>query len=353
MRVIFFTKYTRNGASSRLRSYQYSSYLSSAGLECIYYPLHSDKYLQLLYSKKPRLFEAALSYLYRLKVIISLKKSDIIIIEKELFPYAPPFFECLLSRFGFKFIVDYDDAIHHNYDKNKNFVIRLLLGNKIIRVMKYAKYVVVGNEYLYEYAKNNAIFNLIKIPTVIDEKKYFYKNNKNNKVNIGWIGTPVTSKFLAVLLPLFQKINKEFNIDFTFVGARQEDFEYNFIKCVDWCEDSEVKDIQGFDIGIMPLGNSFFEKGKCGYKLIQYMACGIPVVASSVGENNIIIDHSENGYLADSNEGWSDFLIQLISNKTLRYNFGQKGLKKINQNYTILSQGPRLLETIKKVNATV
>ena len=152
--------------------------------------------------------------------------------------------------------------------------------------------------------------------------------------------------------PTTYKIGKPYQIAGVWYYP-QEDFEYDFIKCVDWCEDTEVKNIQDFDIGIMPLPNSSFEKGKCGYKLIQYMACGIPVVGSSVGENNIIIDHSENGYLADLNEDWSDFLIQLISNKTLRYNFGQKGLKKINQNYTILSQGPKLLETIKKVNETV
>ena len=124
MRIVYFTKYTRNGASSRLRSYQYHKYLSVFGFECLYYPLHSDKYLKLLYSKKFRGLQAIFSYLFRLKALISIKKNDIIVIEKELFPYIPPLFEYFLQKFGFKFIVDYDDAIHHNYDKNKNSLIR-------------------------------------------------------------------------------------------------------------------------------------------------------------------------------------------------------------------------------------
>jgi glycosyltransferase involved in cell wall biosynthesis len=351
MRIIFFTRYTRNGASSRLRSYQYLSYLNSLGCECIYFPLHSDTYLRLLYSKKFRGFQAILSYSLRLKTLLSVKKDDIIFIEKELFPYIPSFFEYLLWKCGFKFIVDYDDAIHHNYDKNQSIFIRLLLGNKISKIMRNANYVIVGNKYLYDYAKNNGVSNLIKIPTVVDGNKYFKKSSNNNIVNIGWIGTPATSYFIKPLLPLFESLHKEFNINFTFVGARQEDFNYNFIKCVDWHENSEVEAIQSFDIGIMPLGDSYFEKGKCGYKLIQYMACGIPVVASSIGENIFIVDHAKNGYLASSIRDWNNYLNRLILDKTLRDKLGEEGLLKINALYTISSQGPKLLETLKKVNA--
>lgn len=350
MRIVYFTKYTRNGASSRLRSYQYYKYLSAVGFECIYHPLHSDRYLKLLYSKKFRGLQAIFSYFLRLRALTSIKKSDIIFIEKELFPYMPPLFEYFLLKFGFKFIVDYDDAIHHNYDKNKNILIKFFLGNKISKVMRYATLVIVGNKYLYDYATKNNVTNITVIPTVIDENKYFIDKKLDTKINIGWIGTPVTSKFLKVLIPLFQELKQDFDVKFTFIGALQEDFQYEFIKCVNWQEDSEVELIQSFDIGIMPLGESFFDKGKCGYKLIQYMACGIPVIASPIGENKFIVDHFKNGYLATTLDDWRNYLIRLISDRNLRNNFGYEGHIKINDDYTIASQGPKLIEALTRIH---
>ena len=198
--------------------------------------------------------------------------------------------------------------------------------------------------------QKNDVKNITVLPTVVDENKYFIGKKIDTKINIGWIGTPVTSKFLKVLIPLFKELKQEFDINFTFIGALQEDFKYEFIKCVNWHEDLEVELIQSFDIGIMPLGESFFEKGKCGYKLIQYMACGLPVVASPIGENKFIVDHTKNGYLASTIDDWKNYLTKLISDKDLRNNLGQEGYKKINDNYTIASQTPKLIKVLTSIH---
>jgi glycosyltransferase involved in cell wall biosynthesis len=353
MRVVYFTKYTRNGASSRLRSYQYFKSLANYGFDCKYLPLHSDKYLDLLYRKKFRLLEAGLSYFIRLLNIFTLNRKDIIVIEKELFPYVPAVFEFFLRRLGFHFIVDFDDAIHHNYDKHTNGFISLLLKNKIPNVMKYASHVIVGNSYLMDFANINNILHVTQIPTVIDETKYCRVNRFAEAITIGWIGTPYTSIYLNRLLPIFSNLYKKYGVKVLLIGASPKDFELEFIDCVSWSEDTEVADIQKIDIGIMPLKDGFFERGKCGYKLIQYMACGIPVIASPVGENCFIVDHGENGFLADSLDDWESLLEELVINPKLRKDFGMSGFKKIQQKYSISSQLLNLVKVLSNGRADI
>ena len=353
-RIIFFTKYTKKGASSRLRSYQFKNFLNSADFDCKYYPLFSDKYLSLLYgrnSKILKLFEAFFCYSCRLIDLFKIKRNDTIFIEKELFPYLPSFFEFFLSHLGFNFIVDFDDAIHHNYDKN-NSLVKFFLYKKIPRVMSYATHVIVGNNYLFEYAKKNQILNVTKIPTVIDEKKYYKNIITNKNITIGWIGTPATSFFLNDLLPVFNSLHASYDIKINLVGARKVDFDYEFIDCIDWNESTEVKAIQNFDIGVMPLSDyNSFEKGKCGYKLIQYMACGLPVVASPVGENNYIVENGVNGFLANTNKEWEVCLEKLISDNSLRENFGNQGFKKVQDIYTINKQCPQIIKVVNEIKS--
>lgn len=355
MRIIFFTKYTSKGASSRLRFYQFESILNASNFDCKYYPLFSDKYLEVLYKRSfiiYRLYEAIYCYFIRLINLFKIKNNDIIFIEKELFPYIPPLFEYLLAKLGFNFIVDFDDAIHHNYDKNNFFLIKILLQNKIPKVMNYANQVIVGNNYLYAYSKKNNIKNVTNIPTVIDNKKYYKKTTiDNSNIIIGWIGTPATSFFLDNILEVFEKLNSAYKIRINLVGARHNDFEHDFIDCIEWTEETEIASIQNFDIGVMPLRDfNSFEKGKCGYKLIQYMACGIPVIGSPIGENNIIIDEGINGFFANTNDEWEYFLEKLICDKNLRQSLGNEGYRKVQETYTTEIQGPNVIKIINEVN---
>ena len=217
--------------------------------------------------------------------------------------------------------------------------------------MSYASHVTVGNEYLYKYTAKHNINNVTKIPTVIDESKYYKMSKcKSNSITIGWIGTPATSFFLDSLLPVFKNLHAKHNMKVVLIGARGVDFNCQFIKCIEWNERTEVEMIQTFDIGIMPLGNDFFEKGKCGYKLIQYMSCGVPVVASPIGENNFIVDHDKNGFLANSNDDWEKYLEKLITKEDLRKDFGENGFQKVQEKYTIQIQGPKLVNLFKKIH---
>jgi glycosyltransferase involved in cell wall biosynthesis len=350
MKLIFFTKYTKNGASSRLRSYQYKKLLETNGYNCYFLPLHPNKYLDKLYNNRLKFPYALVSYVKRFIFLFSIKKTDLLIIEKELFPYFPPIFEYFLSVFNYRYIVDYDDAVFHNYDNSQYFLIRMFLKNKIPKVMKYASHVIVGSEYIKKFALNRGITNVTKIPTVIDKDKYFFEPKHSEGLIIGWIGTPYTSMFLNKIMPILETLFKKYQAKTVLVGAHKHDFLSEFVECLNWDELTEVSKIQKFDIGIMPLNDGKFEKGKCGYKLIQYMACGIPVVASGVGENHIIVDSGVNGFIANSNQEWFNFLEKLIKNKNLRYDFGQNGIKKVNNFYTLDSQINKIVRIINQVN---
>jgi hypothetical protein len=172
MKILYFTKYTRKGASSRLRSYQYFPYLEARGFKITVSPFFDDQYLENLYAHQSTIKQIIKAYIRRFLALRKVFKYDWIFIEKELFPYFPAWFETLFSLLKIKYIVDYDDAIFHNYDLNPNPIIRFLLKRKIDKVMKYSNMVIVGNEYLANKAREAKASKIQIIPTVIDLTRY-------------------------------------------------------------------------------------------------------------------------------------------------------------------------------------
>src|SRR4051794_7337773 len=336
MKILFFTKYTRKGASSRLRSFQYIPLYSKQGHTCIVQSLFDDNYLDRIYNKRSTHCIAIIAYLKRFVSLYKVFSCDVVIVEKELFPYLPPFVEWIFAQIKVKYFVDYDDAIFHNYDLSSNGIIRFFLKNKIDRVMHYAYYVIAGNEYLAERARRAGANRISIIPTVVDIKKYSLKEiNNRNPVVIGWIGTPFTSKYLASIKEVLTSISRNYAIKLKLIGLKEGIGLNEIEELCDWSETTEVDLIKSFDIGIMPLRDSEWERGKCGYKLIQYMSCGIPVVGSPVGVNQEIISEGFNGFKPSNVEEWKKALLQLILSPELRYKMGRMGRKLVEEKYSL------------------
>ena len=347
MKILYLTKYSRKGASSRLRSYQYFPFLEAEGISVIVKPLFDDAYLEKLYSGKKPVVEILKAYIKRFFVLFTVFGYNKIVIEKEIFPYLPSWTERILAFLGVKYIVDYDDAIFHNYDLNPNKWIRFFLKDKIDLVMRSAQTVIAGNEYLAERAKKAGAKNVIVIPTVIDIERYHQKNEFNQDTTvIGWIGSPSTFKYVKTLFPVFEKLAEQYPIEVQIVGAK-EAVPVSFpIRFIEWTENSEVSAIAAFDIGIMPLEDSPWEKGKCSYKLIQYMACGIPVVASPVGMNNEVVSVGQNGFLAKDAADWYNALKEISIGKDKCRTFGSSGRQMVENKYTVQSQFYTLLTVL-------
>lgn len=355
-KILLLARYGISGASTRVRSLQYFSYLRKHGYKVTYSPLLGESYLKQLYSGEPinvitiirRYFERAWLLL---KIICKLEKFDIIWIEYEIYAWMPPIAENLLRLLRVPFFVDYDDAVFHKYDKHKNWIVRYFLGNKIDRVMQNASMVIAGNDYIKHRAQKAEAKKIRLVPTVVDINRY--KKGKirksNNIFTIGWIGSPSTSKYIELLYDVLLALNNRVEYRFVVVGAGEIHLPGVPVEYRPWQLSTEVADIQSFDVGLMPLPNGFFEKGKCGYKLIQYLACEVPVIASPVGVNTKIVDHGINGFIAETADEWLTHLKYIALNPDAREEMGIMGRRKIVEYYSSQVMAPRLLSCIHDI----
>lgn len=336
MKILVFTRYGRLGASSRVRMLQFIPCLQQNGIQFCVSPLLSDAYVQGLYQGKGRLWwEVLKAYVKRLYALRMVFRYDALWIEKELFPGLPATVERLLNLFGVRYVADYDDAVFHNYDLLGNRISRLLLRDKIAVVMRCANRVCVGNAYLEAYARKAGSRDVQIIPSVVDTERYRPRMAAvaNCIPVVGWMGTPPTVKYLKTIAPALVEIQQRIPFLLRVVGA---EFQYPglHVECLSWSEENEVELIQGFDVGIMPLDDTPWEKGKCGYKLIQYMACGVPVIGSLVGVNAEIIDEGV-GSTAVNDEDWRLNLNKYLADPMWRQNAGIHGRIRVERIYCV------------------
>lgn len=353
VRVQLLSRYGRLGASSRVRSYQYLPYLRDLGIAVESQPLLDDRYIDRLYRGRPQNAAAILAgYARRLMHLATSSRFDLLWIEYELFPWLPAWFERLLSRLGVPYVVDYDDPIFHRYDSHRNPLVRGLLGRKIDRVMREATLVVVGSEYLGERARQAGARRVEHVPTVIDLSRYQVATAAaGGPYTIGWIGSPLTAHFLLLVREALAEVCKSLSARVSLVGAGGLSLDAVPIDARAWSEATEVADLQRFDVGIMPLSDGPWERGKCGYKLIQYMACGRPVVASPVGANSQIVEHGVNGLLANTSADWVAAL-RALRDPALRARMGAAGRAKVEQGYSVQVTAPRLAALLRSVART-
>ena len=349
-RILLLSRYTRLGASSRLRFFQYLPYLEKKGFSVTIRPFFEDNYLAGLYDGKMPLFSVLESYITRLGTILNAKWFDAIWMEAELFRWLPAWVEEALFPAGVPLVVDYDDAIFDWYTSQRFFGVSRLLGQKINRIMAMADLVIVGNDYLGNYAHSAGAKRIEKVPTVVDIDRYFVPDRDvSRSVTVGWIGTPVTAKFLAYISEALQTIVNKYGVSIVAVGAKPQQWNGLPVEVRPWQESTEVTDIQDFDIGLMPLPDEPYERGKCGYKLIQYMACGKSVVASPVGVNAEIVRDGENGFLAKTTDEWIEALSRLLEDPQLRLRMGQAGRSMVESEYSLQAQAPRLEGMLRSV----
>lgn len=335
--IVFFTKYTASGPSSRYRSFSYFEYLEN-DFQIFSYPLFDDSLSNNGGIKIS--FKVFILFFNRIfKIIKSIYRSNLIVIEYELFPYFPPFFEYLFKLFGVKFVLDFDDAIFHNYDNNKNFIIRFLLGQKIARIASLANGVVTGSSYLSDYfIKYNK--NVIQIPTSIKFRIYDSKFNRENlnEIVVGWLGSKTTSKNLFSLVSVIHKFSKHYsNVKFLFCGFDKFE-EYRFfglpVDFLEWSPTNEFKFLNMISIGIMPLDDNLFNKGKCGFKLIQYMAFGLPTLSTPT-TSNVDINKGNNNLFANSNDEWFNELSFFVNNLDKMKLVGELNKQIVMDNYSV------------------
>jgi len=346
MHILILSKYGQRAASSRQRFYQYVPFLEEHGIKCAICPFFDDAYLETKFERGRASFRHVLrAYLGRANAILEAKKYDLLIVHYEGFPYLPAFFERYLKWRNIAYVLDYDDATFHTYDKHPSKFVRRLLGNKIACVAKHSSMVLACNEYLAEYARRAAAPRVEILPTVVDVRRYstrlLYRPD-SSVFTIGWIGSPSTSVYVETIAPALSEVCAGGRGKVVLIGSKPLELSNVPLEIIPWSEESEVAHLQAFDVGIMPVSDSDWARGKCGFKLIQYMACGLPVVASPVGVNKEIVEDGANGFWATTLQDWVRALSTLRDNKELRDKMGCVGRRKVETGYSLQVAAPRL-----------
>ena len=353
MKILFLTKYTSLGASSRYCYYNYFPIFREQGVTCTISPFFDDEYVASINQNKPiGVFKIFGYYWCRIKVLLGLQKCefDLIVIEYELFPYFPSYFERIIKYLGIKYIVGYDDAIFHNYDLSQNLLVKLLLKNKIKSVIKNAKGVITGSPYLTNYVQrfNNTVW---EIPTSIDERKYVESTpiKSDNKFVIGWVGSNSTSKYILEIIPVLRKFSQNYPCEIRLIGFNKDLRKYLEgipIKFVDWEEKTEIEEISKISVGIMPLLNDQWSRGKCGFKLIQYMGCAKPTISTPL-EANVKINRNGSNLHADNKEEWYNALEEIYLNQERFQKVGRENKLIVSDCYSIQANYQKYLDLFR------
>ena len=333
MRILMLTRYVALGANSRYRLIQYAPLFERAGHQVEIRPMLGEDYLRELYSSGRKSKVLALGgYWNRVLQLRGLREFDLVICDQEFLPYFPPFVETSIAKRCRRLIVDYDDAAYIKYRRFPG------LSQRIPALMKAAESVVVGNRYLEDYARQYSS-KVCVIPTVVDTSRYPPKQEAPNPgaVKLVWIGTPVTAEFLRPLAPVLNALHERYpNLQLRLIGAGDRIRDaVSYAEITEWSEAKETSLLSECDIGLMPLPDDEFTRGKCGLKLIQYMAAGLPVVGSPVGANCDIISEGEDGFLAGQPHQWASALEQLITSEEMRRQFGGNGAAKVRRKYSL------------------
>jgi glycosyltransferase involved in cell wall biosynthesis len=354
MKVLALTRYGRLGASSRVRFYQYQAFLAAQSIDIDWMPLFSDAYVRGLQGGQRSVREVASAYASRAMKLVRNRGYDLLWIEKDALPWLPAWVEQALLGANVPCVLDYDDAVFHAYDGHRSLVVRRLLGGKHRALMRAAALVVAGNRYLADYALASGASKVEVVPTVVDLARYPEPGGSAGggaaRPVVGWIGQRATARFLQPLAPVFRKLAEEGVADFAAIGIDAAEAGLP-MRSVPWSEDTEVKRLRDFDIGIMPLADGPFERGKCGYKLIQYMACGLPVIASPVGVNQQIVVPGQNGFHAVTLAEWDTAVRALAGDAAMRRRMGMAGRQQVERHYSLQVAGPRLADLLRAASA--
>lgn len=280
----------------------------------------------------------------RIGLILRCPPCDVVLLHREALPLRWSFVEWALSRLhGKRIVYDFDDAIWLRPDGMGRLAFWLRTGGKFDRLVAMADHVVAGNAYLAARARrlNPAV---TVIPTVVDTAARFatVREHRPGPVTIAWTGSSSTTAYLADFAPVLRAVKAERDVRFLFISDRFRPIDLPDKEEVTWSEAAEVAALARADIGIMPLPDDPWTRGKCGFKIIQYIALGLVPVASAVGANKDIVAHGKDGFLCRTETEWKQALLAAIDDVALRRRIGAAARAKAVAQYSVASQAGRL-----------
>lgn len=349
IKVLALTPIPEEGAGCRFRVSQYVPYLRSAGFDVTISPFYTPEFFRLVY-QRGRYLRKAWSFsvlaLRRLRELFTLGEYDLVLLYREAIPLGPPLIEWLVARRGLPIVYDFDDAIFLPNVSEANRAFAFLKNpGRVARIIDLSRHVVVGNEYLAAYARQHNPAVTV-IPTAVDTDRFVPRTapvKPERPLVVGWIGSPTTFPYLEALAGVLREVARRHEFILKVSGAgRPVSFPGVTTEEVPWSLAAEVSLFNTCDIGVYPLTDDEWSKGKCGFKAIQCLACGVPVVAAAVGVNREIIEDGVNGFLAATPAEWVAKLERLLTDAPLRARLAAAGRRTIEERYSVQVTAPRL-----------
>jgi glycosyltransferase involved in cell wall biosynthesis len=353
--VLFVTPHPVEGPSTRFRIHQFLPALDRAGIDHSVRPFLSSRLAPVAYRRGDLAAKLAVTgwgTFQRLLDVVRARRHDLVYVLREAYPIGPPVFERLLEAASGRIAFDFDDAIYHRYLNDDNPLDRFRDWDRPAKVIARARRTVAGSEILAAYARAHAPSpdHVVVIPTVVDTTVFRPRPRPpDGTIVVGWIGTPRNTPYIQSIWPALARVARsDRRVRYVFVGAEPFDVGDVAVEFRPWTLAGEVADVQRFDIGIMPMPDDAQTRGKCGFKLIEYMACGLPAVASPVGANLQVLADGETGLLAEGEARWAEALLGLVSDASLRGRLGEAGRERAVRAFSLAAMAPRFVETIEQ-----
>ncbi len=326
--------------SQRYRIEQWTPFLAEDGISVDLFPFADERLHKLLHQPGPRMekaFFGALRFLHRFGNLARVRRYDAVFLHRAMALAGPALLERLLVLLGRPVVYDFDDAIFllHTTEANRHLG-WLKFPGKTAAICRLSTHVVVGNEYLADYARQ---FNsrVTVIPTSVDTEQYRFEHHRsaNGRVVIGWTGSSTSQTYLEMFAPVLRELALNERIEIRVHSDRKPELPGVRFLWRPWSADTEVEEIGKFDIGIMPMPDDEWAQGKCAMKALLYMSLGIPAVCSNVGANREVITHGENGFLASTKSDWLANINALIEHPNLREKLGLAGRQRVDEGYSM------------------
>lgn len=347
IKVLGLALYGPLAASARCRLGQYVPGLAGLGISLQINHLLGDDYLRYRFNGgTPPVRSMLQAGLVRVAELRRKTKYDVTILHCELFPLMPGLVERSLIRQPY--IYDFDDAFYLKYRSGRLGIARPLLGGKFDTVMAGGAAVTAGNRVLYQYARRHNA-NTHYLPTVVDTDRYVpARARRTGTFTVGWIGSPSTARYLSELVHPLSAVGREGPVRLVVIGGKAPTIPNVEVVEIEWREQTEVDLINSLDVGLMPLPDDDWARGKCAFKLVQYMACAVPVIASAVGANKDVVNR-ECGLLVATPQEWADSLRMMRDHPHKRSRMGEASRERVIQHYSLHSTLPVLADVIRKV----
>lgn len=343
MRLLVICPYPEDRApSQRFRFEQYLLGLEARGVDVEVRPL-MDRPTYAAFHRRGGILRKSVSLarglLGRLDDVRAAADADVVLLHREAFPAGGAFIERRLAATGTPLVFDFDDAIYlRDVSPANRWAAVLKRPRKTEEILSLATVVLAGNDHLAAYARRFA-GDVRVLPTVIDTERYEasgrWRAGDGEPVTVGWTGSVTTIEHLRPLEDVLALLQERTGVRIRVIGAPGYEPRGFEAEVLPWRSETEVADLCGIDVGIMPLPDEEWAKGKCGLKLLQYMALGRPGVASPVGVNETIVEHGENGLLARTSGEWYRALERLVRDRELRERLGRRARETVERRYSV------------------